>query len=106
MTEIKQIPEDIRLLISEICHDSPISIYLPSYHAKYYRLLEDFLKLKVPILMDYSLTKKLTWAFPLLSKIINLRQAYCYPNDDVHTMGNNYHADTHKDATAENRYYT
>ena len=64
------IPEPYRVLISELGKCTPISVLLPSHDKLDYRLLKAYLDEKHDIFEEYSVTEKITNAFPLLIRII------------------------------------
>ena len=65
-----QLPAPYHLLFKEISKCTPIAVLLPSHDDIDYRLLEAFLNRTVDIFGDYSATKKVTEAFPVIIRII------------------------------------
>jgi hypothetical protein len=59
------------LLMRELGLCTPISVLLPSNNCKDCKLLESFLLQREDIFLDYSYTKRVTSAFPIIIKIIN-----------------------------------
>ena len=65
-----KIPEQYHLLIRELGLCTPISVLFPTNNFKDYKLLEKFLLQTEDIFLDYSYIKIVTFAFPLLVKIM------------------------------------
>ena len=68
--ELKTVPSQYRLLLTEINKCTPVSIWLPSYDNIDYKILKAFLLEEHNVFDDYELTSKMTNAFPIVVKII------------------------------------
>ena len=70
LQKLSDVPQSYKNLLMEIRKDSPISIWLPSYSQSDSELLLNFLYEKTEIFNNFVETRKITYAFPYLTRLV------------------------------------
>ena len=69
--KLKEVPKVYKTLLKEICKDSRISSWLPSFSQKDTRLLLSFLKQECDTFGDFQKVRQLSNAFPYITRLIS-----------------------------------